>query len=378
MASTARPRGSLLDRLKRKGFAAAALLAGGTSAAGAASQRARYLMPDEADPHAATWVSYVARRSIWGRQLSVGVRSDLETIIRTIAKYEPVNVLVNPGDDYRRAAKIFANEANISLHKQMLNDLWVRDYGSVFVLDDTGDIGGIDFNFNAWGKKQAYGMDRTVASRMSYEAYAYSLSTFLVMEGGGIETDGHGTAIMTESCILNRNRNPRVTKLQAEDELKRLLGLEKIIWLPGIKGKDITDGHVDFYAKFVKPGHVVMAWDNDPQSWDYPVVREHYSILSKATDAQGNKLEITKLPNPNYNLIRRNKSDDIAAGYVNYYVGNEFVLMPEFGDTSADSFAQKTIGDLYPDRTVEVIRIDDLAEGGGGIHCATIQQPRVK
>jgi agmatine deiminase len=336
-----------------------------------------YVMPDEADTHSATWVSYVARHNIWGNSLSTGVKRNLEMIVKTIAKYEPVNVLVNPGD-YRRARQVFANEPSVTLYQQRLNDLWVRDYGAVFVLDNTGDMAGISLNFNGWGSKQAHWMDKRVAKKMTWEAWAYPLNTFLVMEGGGIETDGHGTAILTESCILNKNRNPGVTKAQAERELKRLLGLDKILWLPGIKGKDITDGHVDFYVKFVKPGVIVVAWDDDEESWDYQVTRDHYNILSQATDASGNSFEITKLPNPDYSKIRRSDSDTMAAGYINYYVGNGFVLMPEFGDVDADSFAQDEMKRLYPGRTIEVINIDDLAEGGGGIHCATMQQPALE
>lgn len=362
----------------RRAFATLTLFASSSSSSSRAiTEMPRLLMPDEAEPHSATWISYVARRNIWGRSLSNGVKENLETIAKTVAKYEPVNILVNPGVDYRRASQqVFDDESsNITLYEQPLNDLWIRDYGSVFVFDDTGDIAGIDFNFNGWGRKQSHRKDAKVAKNMAREARAYRLKTFLVMEGGGIETDGHGTAILTESCILNRNRNPRVNKARAERELKRLLGLETIIWLPGIKGKDITDAHVDFYAKFVKPGVIVVAWENDTSSWEHQVTIDHYQILSEATDASGNKFEITKLPNPDYRLIRPRISYSVAAGYINYYVGNGFVLMPEFGDTNADEFARQEISRLYPDRTVEVINIDHIAKGGGGIHCATMQQP---
>ena len=121
-----------------------------------------------------------------------------------------------------------------------------------------------------------------------------------------------------------------------------------------------------------------MAWDEDTSSWDHQVTIDHYNILSEATDASGNTFEITKLPNPDYSLIRPRNSDTVAAGYINYYVGNGFVLMPQFGDDNADDFARQEISRLYPDRTVEVINIDNIAKGGGGIHCATMQQPALK
>lgn len=355
-----------------------AALFASTATRSTTTANAALLMPDEAEHHNVTWVSYVAKSNIWGNSLSRGVKKNLETIAKTIAKYEPVHVLVNPGSDYRSAQRVFQQESNIKLYQQRLNDLWIRDYGAVFVLDDTGDIGGISFNFNGWGGKQAHWADKRVAADMAYEAWAYPINTFLVMEGGGIETDGHGTAILTESCILNNNRNPGVSKAQAERELKRLLGLEKIIWLPGIKGKDITDGHIDFYVKFVRPGEIVVAWDDDASSFDYRVTRKHYNILKEATDASGSKFDITKLPNPDYSKIRRSDSLEMAAGYINYYVGNGFVIMPHFGDTNADKYAEEQLTRLYPDRTIEVINIDNLAEGGGGIHCATMQQPALR
>lgn len=262
--------------------------------------------------------------------------------------------------------------------EQGLDDLWVRDYGAIFVLFGDGgeELGAVDLGFNGWGGKQRHALDGEVAGEMAVQAGAGTPSTtFLRMEGGGVEVDGHGTAIVTESCILNANRNPGVSKVEAEAELKRLLGLRKVIWLPGIAGAEITDGHVDFYARFAAPGVVVAALDNDPDSFDYQVTRDHLSILQSATDADGRLLEVIPLPGPSYARIRRRDEDDMAAGYVNYYVGNGFVLVPEFGDEEADGYAANLLAELYPGRTIEVLNIDNIAAGGGGIHCATMQQP---
>ena len=197
-----------------------------------------------------------------------------------------------------------------------------------------------------------------------------------MLEGGGIEVDGIGTAIITESCVLNPNRNPGLSKGACEAALRALLGIRKVIWLPGIAGRDITDGHTDFYARFAQPGVVVAHVDPDPASYDYAVTRDHLEILRAATDANGKPLRIVELPGP-----QRTRStyggNDFAAGYVNFYVINGAVIMPEFGDASADALAKRRIAAVFPGRTVLQLNIDAIAAGGGGIHCTTQQQPRI-
>ena len=196
-------------------------------------------------------------------------------------------------------------------------------------------------------------------------------------EGGGIEVDGHGTAIMTESCWINENRNPGWSKADVEAELKARLGLRKIIWLPGIKGKDITDAHVDFYARFVTPGVVIANLDTDPRSYDNKVTLAHLEILKRATDADGRPLQIhTVSPPLKPRKTKFNKdNDDFAAGYINYFVINGAVIAPEFGDKDADKKAFDLLKKLYPNRDVVKINIDAIAAGGGGIHCVTSHQP---
>ena len=234
----------------------------------------------------------------------------------------------------------------------------------------------MNFNFNGWGEKQDFDEDAKVAPLVAKTAGVQLLETDLVLEGGGIEVDGHGTAIITESCVLNSNRNPGVSKAVCEAALKRLLGLQKIIWLPGIKGKDITDGHTDFYARFARPGVVVAGYDPDPQSFDHAVTKRHLDILKTATDAQGNKLEVAVMTAPS-KVREQYANNDFAAGYINFYVCNGAVIAPEFGDAKADKAAHDTLQKLFPDRDIVQINIDGVAAGGGGIHCTTQQEPAV-
>lgn len=200
------------------------------------------------------------------------------------------------------------------------------------------------------------------------------LATRLVLEGGGIEVDGEGTAIITQSCVLNANRNSGLSKAQCEAELSRLLGLRKIIWLPGIAGKDITDGHTDFYARFTSPGVVVAGLDPDPASYDHAVTMRHLEILRKSTDAKGRPLKVVVLQGPT--TVRHTcENDQFAAGYINFYVCNHAVIAPEFGDSKADRNTRDVLVDLFPGRDVIQLNIDGVAAGGGGIHCTTQQQP---
>jgi len=199
--------------------------------------------------------------------------------------------------------------------------------------------------------------------------------TDLVLEGGCFETDGHGTAILSKSCVINNNRNPHLNQQQIEAELKTLLGLKKIIWLEGIRGKDITDGHTDFYARFTRPGELIVNRDNYPDSHDYDITRENIRILKNNTDAKGNTLKLCLVDTPD-NINERYGIADFAAGYTGYYVCNGAVIAQKFGDKLADKKARQILRKAFPDRVIEQIAIDAIASGGGSIHCAT--QPEIK
>ena len=329
-------------------------------------------MPDEADPHRRTWMAFGATRRIWGSELLPEVQRNLATIALAIAEYEPVSMLVRPAD--RNAAGKLMGSA-VELIACPLDDLWIRDSGPVFVVNEAGDRAGIDFNFNGWGAKQAFDADAEVADFVTERAGVRGIETDLVLEGGGIEVDGHGTAIITESCVLNSNRNPGVSRSVCEAELKQLLGLRKIIWLPGIKGKDITDGHTDFYARFAKPGVVIAGYEPDTGVFDHAVTKRHLEILRAATDAGGKRLQVMVLEGPG-TIREKFASDSFAAGYVNFYVCNGAVIAPEFGDAKADAAARDGLERAFPRRKVVQLNVDGLAAGGGGIHCTTQQEPR--
>lgn len=338
-----------------------------------------WFMPEEGEPHKRTWMSFIASYDIWEDRQVPEVQRNLAAIARTIAKYEPVSMLVRR-QDYDIALDLLGgldkHKHPIELIEFTMNDLWMRDTGPSFVINEAGQKAAVNFNFNGWGEDQAFKHDAKVADFVAKRAGVKTIKSSLILEGGCFEIDGEGTAIMTESCILNDNRNPGRSKKEVEAELKELLGLDKIIWLKGIKGRDITDGHTDFYARFANPGTVVVSRDMDKSSYDYKITRDNIEILKSARDAQGNPLELVILDTP-WDINTKFGTKDFAAGYVGYYVCNGAVIMQKFGDKKADGAARDELAKAFPNREIEQLAIDGIASGGGSIHCATQQEPLV-
>ncbi len=328
-------------------------------------------MPDEGARHKRTWMAFGASARIWGRWLLPRVQRDLATIANIIVRYEPVTMLVR-ADEIALAESLL--DPAVEIVQCPMDDLWIRDTGPTFLVADDGSRSAVDFNFNGWGEKQAYRQDAGVAAFVAESADVSLVNTALVLEGGCIEVDGEGTAIITESCVLNDNRNPGVSKAAFEDAIMPLLGLHKIIWLPGIRGMDITDGHTDFYARFVGPGRVVAGYDPDPASFDHAVTLAHLDILRQATDAADRPLAVSVMEGPG--TVRREfDSEDFAAGYIGFYLCNDAVILQTFGDKVSDKSAADTLQQLFPDRTIEQIAVDAIAAGGGSVHCTTQQEP---
>lgn len=360
---------------------AIALGCGGSRDAQAASNSATgFRMPDEGEPHEHTWMGFTSSTAIWGRDLG-GVQQDLMRIADAVAGFEPVKMLVNAAA-MARAESLRAplpNAARIELLSATLDDLWLRDTGPVFVRHIRGtELRAVDFNFNGWGGKQSHGNDAGVAAWIAQKGGFQRLRSALVLEGGGLEVDGEGTAIVKESCVLNANRNPGRSKAVVQQVLKDTLGLSKILWLPGPAGGDITDAHTDFYARFAGAGRVVVSHDAQDLYGERAVTQRHIDVLRQSTDAQGRPLSLSVLPVPTRPASPKAHSESFAAGYLNYYLCNGGLVLPAFGDAAADRFARKTLQALFPTRRMVQIRIDAIAAGGGGIHCTTQQQPAAR
>ena len=352
----------------------AGLLAGLPMLAAAAPT---FAVPDEARPQTRVWMGWPASAGIWGSRLLRKVQDDIARLARTIAKYEPVTLLAS-GTTNANAARTRIGATNYPvtiLSNIPVDDCWLRDTGPVFRVNGAGGLDCIGLNFNGWGNQQTWRRDGYVAERIAAQLGLQITHADIVGEGGGVIYDGDGTLIANESCWVNGNRNPGVTRAEIEAELLHLYGASKMIWCPGIKGQDITDDHIDATAQFVGPGRLVIHNPpaNDTGIWAQDA-RKVRSILSAATDARGRRFNITLLNQPTRGRL---SGPDALLTYINYLVVNQAVITVNFGDTITDSDTFAKLSALYPGRTVEMINMDSLYTGGGGIHCVTQQQPVV-
>ncbi|GAB2719521.1 agmatine deiminase family protein [Kitasatospora kifunensis] len=334
-----------------------------------ASPRPRVPMDDV--PHTRTWMSWPSRKSVWGRQLR-GVQEDIALIARTIARYEPV-VMCAPDDYSVEEARLACGPSVYVIGSIPTDDLWMRDIAPVFRRDGRGGLQAIGLNFNGWGRKQVHTDDAYVAENLARLNGLPFIRTDFVGEGGGIETDGDGTVMATESSLVNKNRNRGWSRDDVEAAVLDAYGADKMIWVPGIKGKDITDDHIDVTSRFVRPGLVLVQLPPDGRGdvWARDA-REQFDILSAQTDARGRRLEVIRVEGPD--TVRSRRSDFVDS-YLNFHVVNGAVIAAQFGDGYKDAAARQTLAAAFPGRDVVQLDVDRLMAGGGGIHCSTMQEP---
>ncbi len=333
----------------------------------------RWHYPDEALPHARTFMQWPVHPEVHPeRDFLDHLQRTIARIANTIADFEPVVMLM--GAQHMAGAKRHVSRA-VEIWDIPTDDLWARDSGPSFVVDGAGGIALAQFNFNGWGGKQVHGNDGQIAERVAAHLGLPLIDLGLVGEAGGVETDGAGTLIAHESSWINPNRNAG-TKADIQARMLAQMGARKVIWAPGIAGADITDFHIDALARFVGPGRVVIQMGErvDPADPWSVAGAQTYDILAAATDADGRALQMITIADP---LRTRIKSDDFVASYVNYYVCNGAVICAQFGDKNADAAAQDVLQSLYPQRKIVALNVDALGEVGGGIHCATHEQPMV-
>ncbi|OJJ12423.1 peptidyl-arginine deiminase [Alphaproteobacteria bacterium AO1-B] len=331
-----------------------------------------YFVPAEDDPHERTFMQWPVHRSVHpDRWFLQDLQQTIAEIANTIAEFEPVVMLA--GADYHANARKLLSQS-VELWDIPTDDLWCRDAGPLFAINDHGGLVVSGMKFNGWGGKQVHDNDGQIVPRVAERLGLTVYPSGLTGEPGGVEWDGHGTLLAHESCWVNPNRNT-LSRAEIEDRLLRAYGADKMIWAPGVAGHDITDDHIDALARFVRPGEVLIQipYPDDDDIFSVSA-RKTLAILKSATDAEGRPLKITEVPSPDRIRVT---SDDFLASYANYYVLNGAVVCAEFGDKDTDGEMQRTLQRLYPDREVVALNVDALGETGGGIHCATQQQPRV-
>ncbi len=338
-----------------------------------------YSMPAEWMPHRATWLSWPHNRETWPTQLET-VREVWVRMMQVLALNEQVVLLVNDEqtrqDVILRLKNVGAVMKNILIVKIPTVDVWMRDYGPTF-LTRAGSENPLAFNdwiFNGWGRKyRAYEDDDRVAKDIASLLQVPTFNHSVVLEGGYIEVNGAGTCLTTEQCLLNRNRNPDMSRGEIEQFLKDALGVSHLIWLAeGVAGDD-TDGHIDDIARFVNPMTVVCVLETDSNDENYAPLRENYERLQGARDQNGHRLSVVTLPCPapvNYEGSR------LPASYANFYIANEVVLAPVFDDPN-DYRALGILQELFPERRVVGLPCKAVVAGLGAIHCVTQQEPSI-
>jgi agmatine deiminase len=350
-----------------------------------------FRMPAEWAPHRGTWLSWPHRESSWPGKFEP-VPAVFVEIVRQLAPHEEVHINVTGPE---MAANVRARLADagidavdlspsaeppsrraVYLHPNPTNDAWCRDHGPIFVQRETAsgrrEQAIIDWGYNAWGGKYPpFDADDVIPSRIGATFGIRVFHPGIVMEGGSIDVNGRGTLLTTESCLLNPNRNPGLSKRHIAQALKDQLGVTHILWLgEGIEGDD-TDGHVDDLTRFVDESTVVTAVEDDPRDANYAPLRENMDRLRRMTDQDGRPLRVIPLPMP---PPMHHDGQRLPASYANFYVANGVVLMPAYHPRT-DEAARATLQRCFPDRRVVPMDSCDLAWGLGSFHCVTQQWP---
>jgi agmatine deiminase len=356
-----------------------------------------FRMPGEFEPHRGCIMIWPKRPGSWNYGAKKA-REAFKRVAWAIAESEEVFMLAGP-DVEENAREMLAGNPGHEIHviRMESDDAWARDVAPTFVVNGEGAVRGIDWEFNAWGGTvdglyAHWEKDDLVAEKVCgelgygcYEAHPF------VLEGGSIHSDGEGTVLVTAACLLSGGRNPKLTKDEIGKKLCAYLGAKKVIWLERGIYNDETNEHVDNICAFVRSGEVVLGWTDDENDPQYAMSKSCLDILEHETDAMGRKIKVHKLPIPKTPICvteedlggyefedgedTREVGERLAASYVNFYISNGGVIVPQFGDEH-DKTAVEILGKVFPERKICPIPARDILLGGGNIHCITQQIPQ--
>lgn len=334
-----------------------------------------YRMPAEWEKHDSVWIAWPHDPTTFPSRVNE-VENIYLRLVKLIHTTEKVNLFVKDQAMKEKTINLFKKEkidlTRIRFFQFDYADVWFRDYGPTFVTNGHGELAMVHWVFNSWGKKyEELLKDRRIVGYIHDTIRIPCFEPRIVLEGGSIDTNGKGTLLTTEQCLLNKNRNPQLTQKEIESYLMDYLSVNKVIWLKkGIMGDD-TDGHIDDIARFVNSSTVVCAFEGNKDDENYSILKENYELLLGSVDQDGKKLNIIKLPMP---FVVGDNSKRLPASYTNFYIGNKTVLVPIFKNKN-DHVALSILQNLFPDRKVYGINCVSLIYGFGAIHCITQQQP---
>jgi agmatine deiminase len=339
-----------------------------------------YRMPAEWELHVATWLSWPRREGISFPDSFDGVLPTLRAMVEALIESENVCINVCSGAHEAEARQVLRGLSmeRVTFYRIPTNEPWCRDHGPIFLTRKKEPrLAIVDWDYNAWGNKYPpFDLDEVVPTRLADILKVPVFYPRMILEGGSIEVNGAGALLTTESCLLNKNRNPNLSREQIEQRLRDFLGVREILWLgDGIAGDD-TDGHIDDLARFVSEGKVVTALEEDRDDENFEPLQENLTRLREmkiGTSRTGTKIDIVTLPMP-----RKIVRDDLRlpASYANFYVANRCVLVPTFADPG-DEAALSILQRCFPTRRVIGIDCRELIWGLGTFHCLTQQQPKI-
>ncbi|MGH2856633.1 MAG: agmatine deiminase family protein [Solirubrobacteraceae bacterium] len=324
-------------------------------------------LPAEWEPHERTLMGWPCRAELWGETFERAC-ADYAQVANAIAAFEPVTMIANPGPG--AVAARAACGAGVEIVELPLDDSWLRDCGPIYVRDDDGERAAVHFRFNAWGERfPPWDRDAAVGGLIARRLGDPVIDGEIVLEGGSILSDGDGTLLTTEQCLLNPNRNPTLSRSQIEARLRAKLGVNRVLWLgQGLVEDRDTDGHVDVIAAFTRAGHALLQTvpESNP---NFDSCQENYRRLREGG------VEVTEMGLLPYASVA---GETVIVGYLNLYICNGGVIVPVTGDPAdADSDAQALalIAAAFPGREVVTVPGAVIAYGGGGPHCITQQVP---
>ncbi|MCR5468233.1 MAG: agmatine deiminase [Lachnospiraceae bacterium] len=356
-----------------------------------------YRMPGEFEEQERIFMLWPWRNDNW-RLGAKPAQATYVNVAKAIAEFEPVTVCVPPAQYENALARFTAvGNDNITVVEMTSDDAWIRDCGPTFLINDKGGRRAVDWEFNAWGGLVdglyfPWDQDALVARKVCELTNTDSYKTEgFVLEGGSIHVDGEGTVMVTEMCLLSEGRNPHMSKEEIEEMLKNYLGCEKVLWVKDGIDPYETNGHIDDVACFVRPGEVACLYTDDENHPFYKEAQAAYKFLSEQTDAKGRKLKVhkmcaTKLPcylkdadtiDYSEGAIPREEGEISIASYMNFLIVNNAIILPQYGDEN-DALAVKCAQEMFPDRKIVGVRTEEVAYGGGNIHCITQQMPAIK
>ena len=338
-----------------------------------------YTMPEESEAHEGTWLQ-------WPHQYQYGVtyRNRLDAtwvkMTKELVSSEKVHLIAYDETEKNRIIGLLNTEGmpltNIDFKIYPTDDVWTRDNGPIYAKDKDGKFVIQDWGFNGWGGKVAFQKCNTIPTKIAtdQQTKVVDINSEMISEGGSVEIDGHGSFMACKSSILNSNRNPNMSQAQAETIFKKYLGVTNFIWLNGKAGLEITDMHIDGFARFGNAATIVTMSKGDLLDWQVP--QADIQTLFAAKNKAGTAYNFVKLPLTQNNVVTTyGKNLGYKSSYVNYYIANTKVLVPNYNDPK-DAVANQMIQQLYPTRTVVGIDCRNLYENGGMVHCVTQQQPR--